>query len=46
MGKLHFTREHANGDQRINVSEYKEGIYIVSLHMQDGSLQQRKLIIR
>jgi hypothetical protein len=46
MGKLHYSMDHANGDQSINVSEYNEGIYIVSLLMEDGSLQQRKLIIR
>ena len=45
-GKLCYSKEHANGDQSINVSEFKEGIYIVSLHMEDGSLQQRKLMIR
>ena len=46
MGKLCYSKDHVNGDQTINLSEFKEGIYIVSLHMEDGSLQQRKLIIR
>jgi len=46
MGKLCYSKDHANGDQNIMLSEFKEGIYIVSLHMEDGSLQQRKLIIR
>lgn len=46
MGKLHYSQDRAYGDQTINLSEFKEGIYIVSLHMDDGSLQQRKLIIR
>jgi len=46
MGKMHYSADHMNGDQRISVSEFKEGIYIISLHMEDGSLQQHKIIIR
>jgi hypothetical protein len=46
MGKMHYSADHMNGNQRISVSEFKEGIYIISLHMQDGGLQQRKIIIR
>jgi len=45
-GKLYYSKNHVNGDQTISLSEFKEGVYIVSLHMEDGSLQQRKLIIR
>lgn len=46
LGKLHYSADHLNGDQRINVSEFKEGIYIISLLLEDGSLQQRKIILR
>jgi hypothetical protein len=45
-GKLIYSEDHSSGAQTINISEFKEGLYILSLHMDDGSIQQRKLIIR
>lgn len=46
MGKMCYSVDHVNGDHNINVSEFQKGIYIVSLYWDDGSLQQRKLIIQ
>jgi hypothetical protein len=46
MGKLCYSQDHANGDLTIHVSEFKRGIYIISLLWDDGSLQQRKLIFQ
>jgi len=46
MGKLCYSEDHVNGDKTINVSNFKKGIYIVSLYWGDGSLQQRKVIIQ
>lgn len=46
LGKMCYSVDQVNGDHKINVSEFQKGIYIVSLHMEDGSLQQRKLIIQ
>jgi hypothetical protein len=46
MGKLVYSEDHVNGDRTINVSDFKRGIYIVSLYWEDGSLQQRKIILQ
>lgn len=46
MGKLCYSEDRVNGDLTLNVSEYKRGIYIVSLYWEDGSLQQRKIILQ
>ena len=46
MGKLCFSEDGVNGDLSLNVSEFKRGIYIVSLLWEDGSLQQRKIILQ
>ena len=46
LGNLCYSEDDANGDRRIDVSEFETGIYIVSLYWEDGSLQQSKLIIQ
>jgi len=46
MGKLCYSQDRVNGDLSLNVSEFKRGIYIVSLLWEDGSLQQRKIILQ
>jgi len=46
MGKLCYSQDRVNGDLSINVSEFKRGIYIVSLFWEDGSLQQRKIVLQ
>jgi len=46
MGKLCYSEDRVNGDLSLNVSEFKRGIYIVSLLWEDGSLQQRKIILQ
>jgi hypothetical protein len=46
MGKLCYSQDGVNGDLSLHVSEFKRGIYIVSLLWEDGSLQQRKIILQ
>ena len=46
MGKLCYSVNDVIGELSINISDFKKGIYIVSLYMEDGSLKQRKVIIQ
>jgi hypothetical protein len=45
-GRLCLGEDSVNGKLTLNVSEFEKGIYIISLHMEDGSLLQKKIIIR
>ncbi len=46
MGKLCYSEDDVNGDLTINVSDFKRGVYIVSLLWNDGSPQQREVILQ
>jgi len=46
MGRVCFSKDRVQGELILNVSDFKEGVYIICLKMEDGSLQQQKIIIR
>jgi len=46
LGKLCYSEDHVTGNLTINISDFKRGVYIVSLVWEDGSLQQREVIIQ
>jgi len=46
LGKLCYSEDHVTGNLTINTSDFKKGVYIVSLVWEDGSLQQREVIIQ
>jgi hypothetical protein len=46
MGKLCYSKDDVNGDLTIDVSDFKRGVYIVSLVWEGGSPQQQEMILQ
>ncbi len=46
MGKLIYSQDRVRGDLPLNVSEFERGMYILRLSWEDGSTQQREVILQ
>jgi hypothetical protein len=46
MGRLLYSQDHAKGDLTLNVSEFNRGIYIFRFSWEDGSMQQKEVVLQ
>jgi len=46
MGKIIYSQDRVRGDMTLNVSEFNRGMYILRLSWEDGSMQQREVVLQ
>jgi hypothetical protein len=46
MGRLSYSEDNVKGKLTLDVSEFEKGLYFLRLYLEDGSVLQKKIIIR